>query len=802
MKHSILSLLLLAVSGITAFSQKVILQGKVVDQNARPVAYASVFVLKNGNLLSGKICSEDGRYKMLIDSAGTYTINVTHSDFAAYNKTVDLTAVPDSQVVIMQSLGKELSDVTVTAKWNPLRIERKIDRVVMNVEKNALATGRDALDLLTLAPGVFVNFDGTIFIGGVPGTRVMINGRLLNLSGADLTNYLRNLRSDGIKSVEVIARPGAEYDASGSGGLINIILKKSTKAGINGTLGMDYTQGLRGYPGLTPKGSINYNTGKWSFSGIMSYLYQKDFVNLTQDRGFFPNSGKYTSLTNTIRDQRTKNAQLSATYEIDKKQYIAIDYTGQFRNFKETNTSGTSIVYPDPANTVTSSGSFPMKYRSDLSTAGFNYHRETDTLGSKLTVLADYTYFNRNTLSNTNSQTFNAIGGLTNDTVFTFTNPSNTRIATFDARHEKNFKSGRQLSYGVRGSITDIVDDNRYAVFKNNIWSDNNTLGFNYSYKENILAGFANLSGRLAKIDYKIGLRAENSDIRGTLIGGGQDTITKNNYLSLFPDVFLKKNTNQYGSSFLLLSYNRRITRPSFSQLNPFRYYIDNFTIKAGNPLLVPQFTSTYSLAYLMKGKYYFELSYTSMKDMISQFVSASTQTGLAVITNGNVGKNEVYTATLSIPYQIAKGWSTNNVLLLTHTRSYAPGQFDIREPSFFLQTVHSISLPSKITMNVKAFYTPVIVQGNTVAKDVGTFDIGFMKKFMKDKLTVNASLNHLIIQDNVRGLVYLKDNLVNFGDEEQRTFSSLSLTYNFNAGKSFRSKAVKNSNENVKTRL
>lgn len=798
MKNLFLFLIFLA-PAVSGFCQKLILQGKIVDETNNPIAYASLFVLKNGKPVAGKISADDGSYKLSIDTIGTYELKVTHASFISYSKTITLNTSLDNEIIVLQRQNKELSAVTITAKSNPT-IERKIDRVVMNIEKNALTSGRNSLDLLSLAPGVFVNYDGTIFIGGISGTRVMINGKLLNLSRTELSDYLRNLRSDDIKSVEIIAHPGAEYDASGSGGLINIVLKKNTQTGLNGSVGLDYTQGLGKYPGVSPKANLNFHTGKFGITSSYSYLNQKDFVDLTQSRTF-PDSGFYNSRTNSTHHLKANNVRVSATYDINSKQYIGIDYTGQFRKFYEDNPATSSITYPNPGNNTNSKGAFPMQYKSDLSDVGLNYYLTTDTLGSKLAVMTDYTYYNKNTVSNTNSQTFNADGKLLSDTIFNFINPSTTKITTVDAHYEQHFKSGTQLSFGGKASITRIQDNNSYDIFKNNEWVNDGDLGFDYRYRENVYAGFVNLSGKIARIEYKIGLRAEKSNIESVLTGG-QDTTTHSNYLSFFPDVFFKRSTNKSGSNYITLSYNRRITRPSFSQLNPYKYYIDNFTIQSGNPFLTPQFTSTYAVGYLLHNKYYFETSYSDMTDNIAQYISTDPQTGIATLTNGNVGKNTVYTATMSIPVQITKAWTTNNVLLLTYTQSKAQQQFNIKEPSFFLQTSQTISISPTVTMNINAFYTPTIVQGNTVVKHIGTFDIGVMKKFMKNKFSVKAALNHLFFSNYVNGIIYYDQKIINFRDGEQRRFASLTLNYNFNAGKIFKTKTVESSNSSEKSRL
>lgn len=798
MKYLFLFLFLFSAS-VTAFSQ-VTLQGKVVDKGDSSIAYASVIISKKGKPAIVKLTSEDGSFKVIIDSMGTYDLKVTYSSYTPFSKKIIVNTSVHNETIVLQKEGKELGGVTVTARSGTDFIERKIDRVIMNVEANALTVGRNLLDLLSLAPGVFINYNGTIFIGGVPGTRVMINGKLVNLVGTDLNNFLRGLRADDVKSIEIIKNPGAEYDASGSGGLVNFILKRSYKTGLNGSVGADFVKGIYGYPGYSVKGSLNFQTGKLGITSSLSQVYQKDFVNLTQKREF-PGSGFYTSQTRSIRYLTTNNVRISAIYTIDKKQYIGLDFTGQYRNYREENPGAIKIKYPDATKNTRSDGSYPVKANSDLSTVGFNYSLTTDTLGSKFILLADYSHFNKNTLSKNESQTFNDGGGLLSDTTFDFINPTKTRIATADARYDKNFKSGLKLSFGGRIGNTRIRDNNNYDIFNGSTWVRDSALAFDYDYKERVYAGFTNLSGKVAKIDYKIGVRAEYSDIESTLTGG-QSAAYRNNYLSFFPDVFFRKNTKKGGVNFISLTYNRRITRPSFSQLNPYRYFVDNFSVKTGNPFLVPQFANKFALGMLMRSKYFFELSYTSTIDMISQFNFVDPQTGIGTLTNGNVGRSEVYAATISAPFQIMKSWTTNNTFVVNYTKSVADGLFDIGRTSLFIQSGHTYKFTPTFMLNVNFFYIPNIVLGNTVVRDIGTLDFGLLKRFYKDKFTVRAALNHMAFPDKVNGIVYFGKQVIYFKDDEQRRFASISFTYNFNSGKAVKVRKIENSNTNEINRL
>lgn len=780
-----------------ASAQTVSVAGKIADEAGQPVPFASVAVLKGTSVVGEKIAAEDGSFKIMIDSTGKYELKIRHTSYLDFSKEIVLQGPLELEAIVLKKSEKQLREVTITA--NKPFVTRKIDRVVMNVQDNAIATGKSSMDLFRLAPGVFVN-NGNISINGVWGTRVMVNGRMLNLKGDDLKNYLANLRSSDIKSIEIIAHPPAEYDAEGSGGIINIVLKKNLNSGLNGYAGADYSVGIGKYPAYQPYLSLNYRKKKVGLSGSYSYGREKNFQDITQDRTFTDN-GQYHATTASTGWRNSNNVKLGASYDISNKEYIAIDYTGQFGWYKDTSHSVTTINYPNQQNNTLSDGIFPSYTKTKFSNIGVNYGITTDSLGSKFTLVSDYTYNDRSGISGTYSKTLDFNNALIADTVFNFLYPSIAKIFTADVRYNQMFKHGRSLSFGGKATVTDIDNDNAYENYNNGEWGHIPGLGFNYKYSEKIYAGFVNFSGNLGGVEYKLGLRGENSDITGTLKGGGQDTVVKRNYFNLFPSLFLKKNLNQDESSALTLSYNRRIKRPSYFELNPYKYFIDNYTIQTGNPFLNPQFTNAVELGYIFGSQYYIGISYSHTKDVINQVIENDPALRQMTILRKNTGSNTVYTGTFSIPVKITDWWNTSNNLLLTYTASKAP-EFSIKKGSLVLQTEQDISLANGFGLNLNGFYTPRVVTGNIVTGHIASIDFGIQKKLLNNKLTVKAAISDIFYTNNFRATSYYNESVIRIRQKEQSRVLSLSTVYNFNMGKAFKSKEIKSSNADEKSRL
>lgn len=773
--------------------------GRVTDNEGKPLSFASLkfYNVKDPQSFTEKIADENGKFQILFPESGTYKVVTSYKNLAPFSQQYNFN---DPEVSVSIALPKEkVTDIqeVVVSKRAKSTIVRKIDRIVMNVSDNPIAAGKSSLDLFRLAPGVFVN-NGKISINGVWGTRVMVDGKMLNISGIDLKNYLQNLRSNEIQSIEVIAHPPAEFDAEGSGGIINIILKKNTKEGINGYIGTDYSIGLGKYPSYNPYAAINYKKGKFGLSSSYSYTNSKSYEELTQKRDF-PNGGKYEQSSTDIQKNKSNRIKIGSTYDFSDKQSIGLQYTGQFSNFSSNSVADSYISYPNASNNLRSLGSFPTESKTNYHNGGLNYSIKTDTLGSKFSFVTDYTYNKRTGNSISDSRDLDVNNMIVRDTLFRFSYPSTAKIFTADAKYNWNFKSGNNLSFGAKATSTDIDNENSYEIFQNS-WYNVPENNFNFKYRERIYAAFASYSGEWKKIEYKLGIRGEQSDVSGNLSGSQEGEVSQN-YFNWFPSLFLKRNLDTEGNNFLAFSYNRRIKRPSYFDLNPYKYYIDNYSVTTGNPYLKPQFTNSFEVSGMWSGKYYTALSYNYTTDIIAQIIENYPGQELMTVIKSNAGTSKVLTATISVPVNIAKWWTTNNNLLLTYTVSKSP-YFLIEKPSFILQSEQEISLGKGYTFTLNGFYTPQMVTGNIVTKGIAGVDVGLQKKFFKNQLTARASVSDVFYTNNYKATSYFNDTEIHISHKEQSRVLSLSLIYNFKSGESFKAKKIESSSADEKGRL
>lgn len=796
---SILLPILFVLSAYSSMAQHT-LKGTLTDSTNNPVEFALISVTKNDSTqasVAETFTDSAGNFMLDIKDKGAYHIHSIIEGYADVNEPIQITDTLSTLSLHTNVVKNMISGVTITAQLPT--ITRKIDRIVMNVENNPIMAGKSSIEALALAPGVFVR-NGSITINGNIGARVMVNNKLLQLSGDDLTNYLTSLRAEEIKSIEVIAHPPAEYDAEGSGGLINIILKKQTKLGLNGSVYVNYKQGR--YAGTNEGGQLNFKKGKISLAANYSYNYQKSFNILNQERNF-PNDGIYNASNRAVQFNSNQYLHTGITYDINDAQYIALDYTRSWYDGKEHWSSVTDINYKNnPANNLHTQGLFPNAYNGHYNDIGLNYHFNTDSVGSNFTLLADYITNTGITSNHVESSNYNGENVFLNDTAFRNATPSDAKIFTADAKYMQVLNGKSNVGFGAKLSATDIKNAANFEYRQAGDWYNNDAQNFMYNYKENIIAGFVNYTTNILKTDIQIGLRGENTSFTGTLAQLNNDKKNSRTYFGLFPSIYVKKNMDSIGNHSITLSYNRRLNRPDFNSLDPHVAYIDNYTSGVGNPYLTPQYINAYEINYTFKNKYNLSASYSDTRDIINNVMRTDVNnTELMIQQPINSGNKSVFSLTAFIPVNITKWWATQNTIQYNHEDLKAP-EYHLDKNIFFIQTNQDITLPHQFKITFSAFYMSNFLFANAVLKPLFAANIAVQKKVLKDKLMIRAGLDDIFNSNKVKGeFFYNNFNLV-FNQKQQSQVFSLGLVYNFSLGKAFRVHNIESSNDEEKGRL
>ena len=398
MKKLIFLIVILALAAANAFAARIYpAEGRVVDEQGQAVEYATVVLLKGSDQVAGMATDDTGRFVLKVPS-GEYTLSVQYLGFDPVVRQVRVEENNDLGEIVMKSSATRIEGVVVKAQL----IRREADRFVVDVANAPAAIGKDGIELLERAPGVWID-DEKISINGKSGSKVYVNDRELRMEPEQLLTYLRSLRAEEIQKIEVVPTTGADYDADSSGGIIRITLRKRRENGLDGSLSMRTTQNGR-HHFYTPSGNINIHTGRLD-------LYASAWADLGKDTAVSDEHTDYTTgdtnLTShseiTERD-RNFGGSIGSVFEISPKHSIGAEFEYWRNNEKGPNDSYTDFT--DAGAVTRTESRYGIHNIRDNYSATFNYIYKLDTLGSTLKLLADYTpTWERTRPSRTNTPT-------------------------------------------------------------------------------------------------------------------------------------------------------------------------------------------------------------------------------------------------------------------------------------------------------------------------------------------------------------------------------------------------------------
>lgn len=571
---------------VFSFSQ--IISGKIVSQKQIPIEFAEVILLTSENIaIKSELTDSFGNFKIEIEK-GKYILQIRQIGQILLEKEIILESNINLGIIEVNETEQQLQEIVLTSKKK--LIERKVDRLVFNVENSIVSSGGDAIDVLQKTPGVRVSSDNISLIGK-GSIKILINGRISPLTGEDLSSYLRTLNSNDISKIEVITTPPAKYEAEGNSGLINIVLKKVKRDFFGGDLRSTYSKAT--FSSAFLGGGINYQKNKLSVFGNVNSGDGSKQVTET-NKIFYPIQ---TWDTDTKIRYFTKfiSARAGIDYDINDKTSVGIQYIGSTSkpdNGEKTNTNIFNIDKSLDSLLFTKANSEKHLYYHSLNG---HFKTELDTIGRSMSVDLDYFIYNNNLERINETNTFLENNILIEDSKILFRNTSNQRIESISSSIDFEWPT-KILNIDYGGRFSSIKNESNIGAFnfQNNVFVTNLDQTNVFEYKENIQAAYFSTSKSLKKWEFKIGLRLEFTQTEGNSITLNQTT--KNNYYKLFPTAYAVYNPNENNS--LSLSYSKRINRPSYGDLNPFRWFSNPYSYTEGNPFLQPAFIDNFELSH------------------------------------------------------------------------------------------------------------------------------------------------------------------------------------------------------------
>lgn len=672
--------------------------GKVTDKT-EVIPFANV-ILKDNNqkIIAGTTTNDAGTFELKIPK-GTYTLEISFLGYKNFKNEINVASNLDLGTILLEENAQALDEVLI--KTEKRVIERKIDRLVFNVDKSIAAVGGNGVDVLRVTPGIQLQ-NNQLSILGRGATQVMINGRLSPLAGDDLVAFLSGLSASDIVKIEVITNPPAKYDASGNGGLINIILKKGVQNSWKNATTISYNQNK--YNFTTLNNNFFYNKNKVSFSASVN-VSLGDYENLEGLEIAYP-----TNIWDIDIDGKQQNDQLSGRflfdYAVSDNTSFGVQYLGN--NTKPGLEATTTSTIFDTNNNLERTLKNNALNDVDNNNRSVNFHiiSKLDSLGKQVSFDADYFTFTSNRNLDFNTEQFDILGnsqGISSSAL----NISNQKIDNFSSQLDMDLPLEKvNLSYGIKASFTNTDSGVLFfdTLFGSPILDQNQSTDF--KYKENVLATYFSGNTKLNdKLTMQFGLRFEDTKTTGISADMNQENI--NNYSKFFPTLFLSYAKNENNN--FNFSYGKRINRPNFRDLNPFRFYINDNSYSVGNPFLQPSFSDNFEISHLYKNNWSTSFSLNITTDGFGVFFNTDVVNQDQIVTRENYFKQYTYQLQESFSYSPFSWWKIqNDVRLLAYITELTKNiDAEINNGvQFYAESNNTFSLTENTKLQANAWYS------------------------------------------------------------------------------------------------
>lgn len=789
------------------------ISGTVIDQDSgQPLEYATFVLQEAGNpdKVTGGITDLDGNFE--IETApGQYNIRVEYISYKTYSlNNQSYTSSTDLGNIILAPDVAQLQEVEVVGEKTT--VEVRLDKKIYNIGKDITTSGGNVSDALNNIPSVSVDVEGGISLRGNENVRILINGKPSALAGFGSTDVLQQLPADAIEKVEVITSPSARYDAEGTAGILNIVLKKEKTLGINGSVNATV-----GYP-FNARATTNFNlrTDKFNIFNTLGYFHRESPGNGYSDNTY--SQGEFDRIIedrDISRNDDGFNLNIGMEYFLTEKSSI----TGSFFYRISDENDLTENDNQRFTNATLASRTFRTEDQGEDDKSyqySFNYTNNINDDGHILTADFQYSYDDESILTVIQE----------NNTV------PNTDLLALENIYEDQTQDDilaqvdyvlpigdAQFEAGYRGTFEKEVNDYQLDQFNLDTeeFETNTDLTNIFTYHENVNAVYTQYGNKFGKFSFLAGLRLENTEMRGgvdsdidsealqEILGEDVDLNFDKNYLGLFPTINL---IYEFGENQnLSLGYNRRINRPRGWFINPFPSRSSRTNVFQGNPDLDPAFANAFDLGYL---KRWSKLTFTSSIyyqretnsfERIQEETGEVTSDGIRIIRSIpiNLSTNERIGAEAGMLYNPTKWMRLNgsfNFFRFTSDGTFNGVNFGAENTSWFARFSSKFTLPAKIDFQANSFYMGPRQNAQTDTKGMFSLNLAMSKDLFKDNATI--SLNVSDVFNSRRRQSFTETQFFTSDSEFQWRVRqvNLSLIYRFNQPKERRQRGDRNAGD------
>lgn len=780
MKSALITFLIWLFIQQTSAQQRGNIAGHIETAEQNPYAV----VLKSAAdsaIVKVEYANPDKRFVLEQIPYATYFIEVTLENTVVFHSSNFELNAKEYQMPGIQLQGNvhSMKEVKVVAAKHI--VERKPDRIIYNVENTTESPANDALVVLQKAPGISVDQDGNISMRGRRGVNVMLNGKMTYLSGTQLANLLRTTTANQIARIEVISNPSSKYDAEGNSGIVNIVMRKDQKLGTNGIVVLSYGRGKYG----KSANGVNMNARGKKLNVFSSYNYFNNvgFNDLRLNRTFYSNQvkdGAYRQSNYLLFPSQTHTGKLGVDYQINTSTTLGLLANTTFTQFnpKGDNRSVVEDAFGQDVSYFTSANRTRENWNNY--SVNLNFKKVIDSAGSELTMDADYARYDNNADQRFTTKYFTMLDEeykhpyLIHGDVL-----GQLDIKAFKADYVKPLQHGFKWEAGCKSSLVKADNNLSYYDISDGNPVFDSTQSNHFIYSENINALYSTLSVEKKKSSLQVGLRTEQTIARGNQLLNKRSF--SRNYWQVFPTLFLThKFSDKHDMGF---SFSRRIQRPGYDMMNPFKLFIDAATFKEGNPYLLPQNSYLFELTHTYKQQVLTTFSASFINKSITEvLIPAEGQNNITIQTYKNINTQYIYSLNTSFPLQISRRWKMTNDVSVYYSKYVgvlANSAIRSGTASFNAKTMQMFTLPRAYALQIDAFIQNGERYSFSSIQAYGAINLSVQKSFTK-RVNVKLTANDLLYTSRFRGSSTYTDYNENFYVQRDSRTLVLAVTYKY----------------------
>jgi len=769
-RNKTLFIFLFFLCSFIGWSQSFSVSGIVKDTTNDTVAFANLLVLKSqdSTVVTGTSSDENGSFQIDDIASGLYIIKTSFIGYKDNFKSIDIQKDINDITIVLEESVEALNEVQIFVEKPTLK--READRLVFNVENTALSQG-NLVEVLRSTPSVLV-LDNTILVkNSTPA--VYINDRKVHLSSSELIELLQGSSASNIKSVEVITNPSAKYDAD-SGVVLNIVMSKNLISGYNGSVFNNYTQGV--FPKYSIGTSHYFKGEKTNLFFNYSYNKRKD-DRVDVEEILYPDEEWKTVLDKNTWSEN-HNLGLNFDYTLNEKSNLAISANAQFLPYyKYLTRSNTDIESSSSSFNRIDAQSLSRDNRHNIGVdLDYNYNINES---SKLSFNSHYTNYDYQRKQDVNSR-YSDTSVIIDETAFNVNSNQDTNIFTSQLDYALTINDKSSLSSGIKFSNVKTES----GILQNDIIAGEEVLNEDntntFDYDEDVYAAFLDYSYNGEKFTFNAGIRAEQTNIAGA---SSNNETNKQDYLELFPTANFSYQVSEKVNSYI--NYKRSITRPDYTYLNPFVYYLNDNTIVTGNPNLKPVFTNKYLIGTTINNKFTFEVFYRKSDNSIFELPLQDNSENVIIYTPLNITSTEEIGFDFETYLNITDKWSLyfgSSTYNYKDKGTFSGNNIELDKWANYsvLSNDFSFLKDNSLTASLTVTYVGEHIQGFQIAHTRWFSFFTVAKKLFKDKASVSLSFSDFLNkQDASRTVSFLDQSSRILNDLDSR-YISLGFRYKF----------------------